>query len=181
MPGGHRLATLARASALVTAFALAAATLASALESGVVAPPFRLGMLVGKTTVRSDSLFAARPHTLVIVWNTGCPECVADLVETSRRFGDSGPDAQLVGICTDVERVSDARRLVTGARLAFPNLWDADRTLERAWGTVGLSFSAFLVDSTGVVRFVQLDHPDDVPSLLEAVSERMRASGGGGP
>lgn len=165
-----RVVALRGAHILHVAFALSAVAPLLALEVRTPAPSFRLPRLVGESVVGSDSLFAASPFTLLVIWNTECPDCVADVVAAGRRSRELDAfGVQLVGVSTDGERIGDARRLVRGARLDFLNLWDPDGAIASAYGASGTSFSAFLVDSGAVVRFTQHDHPDDVGEMLTEV------------
>jgi peroxiredoxin len=151
---------------------------ARATEEGDVAPGFRLGDLAGDRVADSDSLFALRPWTLLIVWNTNCPDCMADFVAIGRAIEGAG-DARLllVGISSDREKVGNARRLVKGTKLQFPNLWDADGTTAAAYSARDHSFNAFLVDSTRVVRLVQHDRPPSAGDFVDAVWKRIGRRG----
>jgi peroxiredoxin len=147
---------------------------AGAIEEGDVAPGFRLQDLVGDRVADSDSLFALRPWTLLIVWNTNCPDCMADYVAVGRAIeGAADVRLLLVGVSSDREKVGDARRLVKGTKLRFPNLWDAGGTTAAAYSARDHSFNAFLVDSTRVVRLAQHDRPPSVDEFVSAVWKRI--------
>ncbi len=150
---------------------------ARALNEGEPAPSFRLPDLAGMGSYPSDSLLKLHPWTLLVVWNTGCPECMADVVKIGRHVSraDSLP-FQVIGIVTDDERIGDARRLVKGTKLRFLNLWDATAATAARFKAAGYSFSSFLVDSAGTVHDIHYDHPESVDDLLERIQGKTARS-----
>jgi peroxiredoxin len=163
--------TMSGRSILLGAFLLFASS-AFALNEGEVPTPFRLPDLSGEGSHASDSLLKVRPWTLLVIWNTNCPDCMADVVKIGRHVTrtDSLP-FQVVGVVTDDERIGDARRLVKGTKLRFLNLWDASGVVAAAFGADAYSFSSFLIDSVGTVHAIQYDHPESIDPVLKAAHQ----------
>jgi len=147
---------------------LALAASALAIEVGDAVPPFVLPDLLTGDDVASETLLAAHPWTLLVVWNTECPDCVSDVVHLGRRWMKEPPaDIGLVGISFDDARVSDARRMVRGARLRTPQLSDRDGRVADLLDARDHSVNVFLVDTDGTLAFAHHGHPDDIDVVLE--------------
>jgi hypothetical protein len=75
----------------------------------------------------------------------------------------------LITIATDDDAVADARRVVRGGRLRCPHLSDRRGTVAALFDAREPSFNAFLLDSTGVVRWRRHDHPPDLQAMFEEI------------
>ncbi len=172
MKSGYRITLLVGVFAALVSLTMLSGTVAWALNEGDTAPSFRLPDLHGNGSFASDSLFAANGWSLLILWNTNCPDCMADVVKMGRHASraDSLP-FHVVGIVNDDEKIGDARRLVKGTKLTFLNLWDASGSVAKAMSAGNLSFSCFLIDGKGVVHLVHYDHPESIDSIWTSALE----------
>jgi peroxiredoxin len=162
----HVLAVTLIAAPLV----LPAAGLATALEIGDAAPAFDLPACDAEAArVSSDHLFDSGPATLLVFWNTDCPDCLADLVATAEAVRSDTLGLACLAICTEVERIGDARRLLRGLDLGLPCAWDVHGLAADRYGTTGLSYAAVLVDRAGTVQYVTRDHPESIDAELAAI------------
>ncbi len=143
---------------------------AAAIDPGARAPSFFLPDLWGQSFVASDSLLRGEPPTLLIFWNTQCPDCLADLASTATRpaVGDTFA-LRLVTICTEAERPGDARRLAREIELPPLNLWDRRRTVAADYGATEVSYAAVLVNAGGIIEFIHYDHPESIDDLLDTI------------
>jgi len=140
---------------------------AGGLESGVIAPEFTLPSLGGETTFHSTDLFQSQPFTLLVFWNSECPQCLEALAKC-QEFSDTA-DAhgiRLVGINDDIENLAFVRSFLKTERIVFPQLSDIDRTVAVAYGADAYSLSLFLIDSSGIAREIVYDRPPDVQAAL---------------
>ncbi|MEW6383745.1 MAG: redoxin domain-containing protein [Pseudomonadota bacterium] len=151
------------------------------VEIGQRAPRFVLPVLKGKQQMRSSEVFGAMPLTMLIFWDSNCPDCLQALL----RCRDFAPRADSMGVRMlsinfDQGFMAPVRAFVKEERLPFPVLWDAHQLVVRAYRAEGYSFSLFLVDRQETVRYAHYDHPPDVLAELtqqvDAVLAQIRSS-----
>ncbi|OGQ13340.1 MAG: hypothetical protein A2138_08695, partial [Deltaproteobacteria bacterium RBG_16_71_12] len=115
------------------------------LAPGTRAPPVQRARLPDGRL--ADLQFDGRP-TVVNIWATWCPPCVAelpDLVEAQRSWGDR---VKLVGLATESDR---DQVLALIERFAIPyQVAEIDGRTAALWNATSLP-STYLVDGTGTV------------------------------
>jgi cytochrome c biogenesis protein CcmG/thiol:disulfide interchange protein DsbE len=110
---------------------------------------------------------------IVDFWATWCEPCKKSfpkLEELRGRYESKG--LQIVGISEDDEK-GGIPSFASGLGAKFPLVWDSDKSIAGKWQPKSMP-STFVVDRTGMVRFVHLgyhDHEEDeiekeVKSLL---------------
>ena len=144
------------------------------LQPGQPAPPFTLQTLDGKQQLHSEDWFKTRPLTILILWDSYCPDCLRAVIACgtfATRADSLGAD--LLSINFDHEFMPGVYAFVKKEALPFPVLWDADQQVARAYRAEKYDFSLFLVDREGVFRQVHYDHPPSVPAYLDSVLSRI--------
>ena len=150
------------------------------LQAGVQAPRFALRPLDGEQVVRSAQLFAARPLTVLIFWDSYCRDCLRAVVQCGKfaREVDS-LGVGLLSVNFDYEHMAAVRAFVKGEELPFPVLWDAERQVVLDYQAIAHDFSLLLVDRQEKVRGVHYGRPreplellrSEVGRVLEAIEE----------
>jgi peroxiredoxin len=143
------------------------------LKPGTLAPRFTLKTIDGKKTVESRELFKAAPATVLILWDSYCPDCLAT-VKACQRFTDNVKDRgiQVVGVNYDREKLASVRGFLKAGKIKFPNLHDRTGDTIKAYRAQAYDFSYFVIDHKGIVRFAAYDHPPEIEKELErAVNE----------
>ena len=141
------------------------------LSAGQRAPRFALEALDAEEKMRSRKVFAARELTVLILWDSYCPDCLKAVVacaDYATRADSLG--VGMVSINFDHEGMAEVRAFVKGASLPFPVLWDSRQQVARAYRAQTYDFSLFLVDRKGVIRYVHYDHP---PAVLELLTRQV--------
>jgi peroxiredoxin len=72
----------------------------------------------------------------------------------------------VIGVSVDDER-KDALDFATNLQLTFLLEWDENHTIARKWKVKTMP-SAYVVDATGIVRFVQNGYEEGSVDVLEA-------------
>ena len=166
---------------LVGGVLLVARTPSGAEEAGLAAgqraPRFALTTLDGGEKLRSRKVFAASDLTVLILWDSYCPDCLKAVVEC----GAYAPRADslgvgMVSINFDHEEMVAVRAFVKGAALPFPVLWDSRQQVARAYQAHTYDFSLFLVDGKGMIRYAHYDHPPELLELLARQVDEIRTA-----
>ena len=132
------------------------------------APSFVLETMEGEEVVVSHDFFHEQKLTVLLIWNSECPECLHALLETAAyapRADSLG--ATILSINFDQDHMAEVRAFIEGEELPFPVLWDPNGEVAAAYQAEDYSLSIFLVDSTLNVRYLHYDSPEDVRELLE--------------
>jgi peroxiredoxin len=153
---------------LVLLFVVPAVHADKGLEPGTLAPRFKLKTMDGKRTVESKTLFKEATATVLILWDSYCPDCLAT-VKACQKFADSVEEhgIQVIGINYDREKIASVRGFLRAGKIKFPNLHDKSGATIKAYRAQAYDFSYFLVDRKGVVRFAAYDHPPEIERELE--------------
>ncbi len=171
----HRMIVLLVATALSAPIARAAD---EGLKPGVLAPRFALKTLDGKETVDSREFIKKSPVTVLILWDSYCPDCLAT-VKSCQKFADTAGDkgVQVLGINYDRENLAAVRGFLKAGKITFPNLHDRTGDTVRAYRGQAYDFSYFVIDGKGIVRFSAYDHPPEIEKeLVRAVNQGLGAS-----
>lgn len=110
----------------------------------------------------------ARDHVAVIyVWASWCMPCQRSLPQLQKlHVKYKGRGVVVIGLSVDDDR-KDAVDFATSLSLGFPLEWDEKHALATEWQVKTMP-SAYVVDATGIVRFVQNGHEEGSVGLLEA-------------
>jgi len=143
------------------------------LKPGTLAPRFTLTTLDGKTEIDSRDLFEKATATVLILWDSYCPDCLAT-VKACQEFADriEGAGLQVVGINYDHENLASVRGFLRVGKIRFPNLHDPTGKTIQAYRAQAYDFSYFVIDAKGIVRAAAYDHPPEMEKeLLRAVND----------
>jgi peroxiredoxin len=86
-------------------------------------------------------------------WGTWCPPCVASIpsLRTLHKRYSKEPSFVLIGVSSDAEE-GTWREFTTKNKMIWPQYWDRDRRVQRAFGV--RAFPTYIViDHEGIVRF----------------------------
>ncbi len=160
-----------RMIAIVSAALLFLAVMASpswSIEVGESLPDFTLRTFAGANSSRAT--LAGKP-TLLVFWNTWCPNCLRELPEINRLAEEFGPRGLAVlAINTGINDSEDkARAYWKNHGYVFPGGFDHDFAMMQAFGVRGVP-TIFLVDAKGVVRYKHALLPEDMEERFEQLA-----------
>ena len=137
------------------------------LEVSQPAPAFALRSLDGARPVASKDVFAARELALLILWDSHCPDCLKAVAQcqTFQATGDS-LGISVLSINFDREHLAAIRAFVKGEGITFPVLLDHQGAVAALYGAEDYSFSFFIIDREGTIRYLYYDKPHDVIELI---------------
>jgi len=115
-------------------------------EVGDQAPDFQLATLDGATVRLSD--LRGTPVVLNF-WASWCEPCRAEFPLIRKNHAAAGDAFALVGVDTDDIR-SDGRRFATDERARWPNGFDADGAVAKAYGVIGKP-QTFFIGADGTI------------------------------
>lgn len=127
------------------------------------APLTQLGR-PGSETLRRQ-LANGAPLVLVL-WNTDCTDCLANLAETGA-LADATPGLRVLGITNDPDPWA-ALTAAEARRLPFLNLHDPSGRFAAALGCEGTSFSFAILDGEGQVLALAVDKQPDAAAAIRA-------------
>jgi len=140
------------------------------LKVSQLAPHFKLKRLDGKGVIASKDTFPDQELTLLIFWDTYCPECL-DFVAECQKFHEKADSlgVAVLSINFDRENITAVRAFVKGTKITFPVLMDSRATIATLYQADPYDFSVFIIDKKGIIRYVAYEIPLDVydkPSLI---------------
>lgn len=104
----------------------APSTKAEAQSLAAKFPQFATKNLAGETV--TNEIFAQKKITVVNIWGTFCPPCIAEMPDLGVLAKNLPADAQLIGIVCDAQSAADnqtldaAKKILAEANANFPNL-----------------------------------------------------------
>lgn len=113
-------------------------------------------------------LTALRGHpVLVTFWATSCPGCIAEMPQLIKLYQELAPKGfQLIGVAMSYDQPNQVLEMQKQKRIPYPIVWDGVGDISKAFGTVTLTPTHFLIDPRG--RIVQHKIGDIDIKLLRA-------------
>jgi len=145
------------------------------LKVSQIAPAFILKTLDGSKVVKSKDVFSEKKLTVLIFWDSYCPDCLTTLIECQKFYKDAEKlDVSVWSINFDKEEnLPDVRNVVKREKITFPILSDARGVTVRNYKAEAYDFSFFIVDKSRVIRYVCYDHPPNVGEVIKEAVEKL--------
>ena len=118
-----------------------------------VVPKFTAKTIAGKPV--THEIFAAKKITVVNIWGTFCPPCIAEMPELGEMARALPADAQVIGLVCDAsedatEQIQDALKITADANADFVNIVP-DAELQKFMENVEAVPTTIFVNSKGEV------------------------------
>lgn len=140
------------------------------------APVFILKTLDGSKVVKSKDIFSEKKLTVLIFWDSYCPDCLKAVADCQRFYQYSQEkklDVNVWSINFDDEKLSTARSFVKGEGITFPILSDTRGVAVSRYKAKAYDFSFFIVDNKGIVQYICYDHPPNVADVIKEIVEKL--------
>lgn len=132
------------------------------------APFFMLKAFDSGLMVRSNEIFSQKELTVLIFWDSYCSDCLKAVAECQKFFENSkGLDVSVWSINFDKDNIAKARAFMKAEGIKFPVLSDPIRAEVDKYKSTPYSFSFFIIDRNGIIRYVCYDHPPNVANVIE--------------
>ena len=132
------------------------------------APAFILKTLDGDKVIRSKNVFSEKELTVLIFWDSYCPECLKAVANCQKFHQNPGKlDVSVWSINFDKENLSKVRSFVKGEGITFPILSDPLGVTAGKYKAKAYDFSFFIIDKGGIVRYICYDHPPNVADVIK--------------
>jgi peroxiredoxin len=140
------------------------------------APAFILKTLEGDEVVKSKDIFSERRLTLLIFWDSYCPDCLKTVAECQKFYQYTQEKELNIGVWSinfDNEKLSQARNFIKGEGITFPVLSDPRAVAVRRYQAEIYDFSFFIINNKGVIQYICYDHPPDVVEIIKDKTEKL--------
>jgi thiol-disulfide isomerase/thioredoxin len=140
---------LSRIIAVSAVLALAAFLFSEMGSASGVFPAFSARSLDGKAV--TDALFADKKLTMVNIWTTWCPPCIAEMPDLGKLANSMPEGSQLVGIILDADyagALDEAQKILSKAGAKFPQILPTDE-MSPVLETVDAIPTTIFVDASG--------------------------------
>ena len=140
------------------------------------APAFILKTLDGSEVVKSKDIFSEKKLTVLILWDSYCPDClkaVADCQRFHRYSEEQKLDVNVWSINFDDKKLSTARSFVKAEGITFPILSDTRGVAVSRYKAKAYDFSFFVVDNKRAIQYICYDHPPNVADVIKEVVEKL--------
>jgi len=139
------------------------------------APAFILKTLDGSKVIRSKNIFSEKELTVLIFWDSYCPDCLKTLANCQKFYQNA--EELGVGVWSinfdREENLSKVRSFLKGEGITFPILSDPRGVTVRKYKAEAYSFSLFIIDKKRVIRSVCYDHPPNVTDVISEEVEKL--------
>jgi peroxiredoxin len=165
---------LALMAALALSCSQSGKTSADRLKRGDAAPLGGLPELDGnREVVLAKEVYNAHA-SVFIFWSMACPSCREALLECQKVYDEYSHTATVFyGINFDIENTQGVRAFLKGEGVTIPHLWDRGQRMTKDYKALDYTFSAFVLDSEGIIVLAQYDHPPDLTDRLrEAINKQ---------
>ncbi|MDR1516070.1 MAG: TlpA family protein disulfide reductase [Synergistaceae bacterium] len=118
---------LSRIIILSAVLALVAFLFSGMGSAADVFPAFSARSLEGHAV--TDAIFADKKLTMVNIWTTWCPPCIAEMPDLGKLANSMPEGSQLVGIILDADdpnALDEAQKILSKANAKFPQILPAD-------------------------------------------------------
>jgi thiol-disulfide isomerase/thioredoxin len=158
------------------AIALSAFLLSGTGRAADVFPPFATHDIDGKEV--TGDIFAGKKLTMVNIWTTWCPPCVAEMPDLGKLARTMPDGSQLIGIVLDAYdpgALDEAQKILSKADAKFPQLLPADAMsllLERVEAiptTIFVDASGKIVGSVLVGARPEKDYRAEIEKILKTI------------
>lgn len=98
-------------------------------------------------------LAALRGHpVLVTFWATSCPGCIAEMPHLIKLYQELAPRGfEIIGVAMSYDKPSNVLEMQKQKGIPYPIVWDDVGKISRAFGTVTLTPTHFLIDPQGEI------------------------------
>ena len=157
----------------VAVFAIIVTNIAYAQETlklNQKAPDFILKNIEGTKVIKSKDIFSEKKLTVLIFWDSYCPDCLKAIADCQRFFRyvqEQKLDVSVWSVNFDNEKLSKARSFIKGAGISFPVLSDPNGTTVNRYKAKAYDFSFFIIDSNGIIKHICYDHPPYVSDVIK--------------
>jgi len=87
---------------------------------------------------------------LVTFWATSCPGCVAEMPHLIKLYRELAPQGfELIGVAMNYDQPNHVLEMQKQKDIPYPIVWDDRGRISRAFGTVTLTPTHFLIDPKG--------------------------------
>ena len=119
--------------------------------SGVTpAPKVEMIQLDGGQKIDLASL-RGRP-VLVTFWATSCPGCIAEMPHLIKLYKELAPKGfQIIGVAMNYDKPNNVLAMQKAKDIPYPIVWDDVGKISKAFGTVTLTPTHFLIDPKGEI------------------------------
>jgi peroxiredoxin len=145
------------------------------LKVSQIAPAFILKTLDGSEVVRSKNIFSEKELTVLIFWDSYCPDCLETLADCQKFYKNA--EKLSVGLCSinfdKEENLSKVRGFLKGEEITFPILSDPLSVTVKKYKAKAYDFSFFIIDKRRIIRHVCYDHPPNVGEVIKKEVEKL--------
>lgn len=117
-------------------------------------PTFTATTINGKTV--TNEIFTAKKITVVNIWGTFCPPCIAEMPELGEMARSLPEDAQIIGLVCDAtadstQQIQKAQQIVSEAGAEFVNIVPDEQLLNFISGVEAVPTTIFINNKGEVV------------------------------
>lgn len=137
-------------------------------------PAFNAKTITGATV--TEKIFAEKKITMINIWGTFCPPCIAEMPELGDMARSLPDNAQIIGLVCDAEdgspKIKEAQKIISKANVDFINIVP-DENLKKFIASVEAVPTTIFVNSKGevvgkaVIGANLEGYVDEIEELLE--------------
>ncbi|WP_236717271.1 peroxiredoxin family protein [Acidihalobacter prosperus] len=144
--------------------------------SGNAAPNVEMTLLDGKTV----DLRELRGHPVLInFWATSCPGCVEEIPHLAKLYDRLSPQGfEIIGVAMSYDVPSQVRNMQQDRHIPYPIAIDHTDAISKAFGTIRLTPTSFLIDPQGRVVYQKIGNVD-VHKLAARIERMLKKQGNG--